>query len=56
MTKHRKASHSSHVKLLWPVRGPVTSQFGRRGSRMHDGIDIGVPAGYPGPVRPLRAK
>jgi len=46
-TTHRKASYGSHVKLLWPVRGTVTSPFGRRGSRMHDGIDIGVARGTP---------
>ena len=34
-------------KLLWPVKGTLTSRFGRRGSRMHDGIDIGAKAGTP---------
>jgi len=47
-----KASHKSRAKgyngqLRWPVKGIVTSKFGRRGSRMHDGIDIGAKEGTP---------
>ncbi len=33
--------------LSWPVGGPVTSGFGERWGRMHEGIDIGVPTGTP---------
>jgi murein DD-endopeptidase MepM/ murein hydrolase activator NlpD len=33
--------------LIWPVQGPVTSPFGMRWGRMHEGIDIGVPDGTP---------
>ena len=33
--------------LVWPVSGPVTSPFGWRWGRMHEGIDIGVPYGTP---------
>jgi murein DD-endopeptidase MepM/ murein hydrolase activator NlpD len=33
--------------LIWPVSGPVTSPFGWRWGRMHEGIDIGVPTGTP---------
>jgi murein DD-endopeptidase MepM/ murein hydrolase activator NlpD len=33
--------------LIWPVLGPVTSPFGSRWGRMHEGIDIGVPSGTP---------
>jgi murein DD-endopeptidase MepM/ murein hydrolase activator NlpD len=33
--------------MIWPVNGPVTSGFGPRWGRMHEGIDIGVPAGTP---------
>lgn len=54
--KHKRAvSKSAHKtkargykgRLLWPVKGIVTSKFGRRGSRMHDGIDIGAKEGTP---------
>ncbi len=31
--------------LIWPVSGPVTSYFGWRWGRMHEGIDIAVPTG-----------
>ena len=34
--------------FIWPVSGPVTSGFGWRWGRMHEGIDIG--AGYGTPV------
>ena len=33
--------------LIWPVSGPVTSGFGWRWGRMHEGIDIAVPTGTP---------
>jgi murein DD-endopeptidase MepM/ murein hydrolase activator NlpD len=33
--------------LIWPVSGPVTSPFGWRWGRMHEGIDIAVPTGTP---------
>jgi murein DD-endopeptidase MepM/ murein hydrolase activator NlpD len=32
---------------IWPVSGPVSSPFGWRWGRMHEGIDIGVPSGTP---------
>ncbi len=38
---------SAGASLLWPVSGPVTSGFGFRWGRMHEGIDIGVPSGTP---------
>ena len=34
--------------FVWPVGGPVTSGFGWRWGRMHEGIDIG--AGYGAPI------
>ena len=37
----------SSAGLIWPVDGPVTSPFGWRWGRMHQGIDIGVPTGTP---------
>jgi murein DD-endopeptidase MepM/ murein hydrolase activator NlpD len=33
--------------FIWPVHGPVTSGFGWRWGRMHEGIDIAVPSGTP---------
>jgi murein DD-endopeptidase MepM/ murein hydrolase activator NlpD len=32
---------------IWPVNGPVSSPFGWRWGRMHEGIDISVPSGTP---------
>jgi murein DD-endopeptidase MepM/ murein hydrolase activator NlpD len=40
-------STPSAAGLIWPVSGPVTSPFGMRWGRMHEGIDIGVPYGTP---------
>jgi murein DD-endopeptidase MepM/ murein hydrolase activator NlpD len=37
----------SSAGLIWPVNGPVTSPFGWRWGRMHQGIDIGVGTGTP---------
>ncbi len=34
-------------QLIWPVDGPVVSDFGMRWGRMHTGIDIAVPGGTP---------
>jgi murein DD-endopeptidase MepM/ murein hydrolase activator NlpD len=34
-------------QLTWPVSGPVTSGFGSRWGRMHEGIDIAVGVGTP---------
>jgi murein DD-endopeptidase MepM/ murein hydrolase activator NlpD len=38
---------ASNAGLIWPVSGPVTSPFGWRWGRMHEGIDIGVGYGTP---------
>jgi murein DD-endopeptidase MepM/ murein hydrolase activator NlpD len=40
-------STPSSAGLVWPVSGPVTSPFGWRWGRMHEGIDIGVGTGTP---------
>jgi murein DD-endopeptidase MepM/ murein hydrolase activator NlpD len=37
----------STAGLIWPVQGPITSPFGWRWGRMHEGIDIGVGYGTP---------
>jgi murein DD-endopeptidase MepM/ murein hydrolase activator NlpD len=33
--------------MIWPVNGAVVSPFGPRWGRMHEGVDIAVPAGTP---------
>ncbi len=38
---------------IWPVSGTITSPFGFRWGRMHEGVDISVPEGTP--VRAARA-
>ena len=44
-------SHSSTTPsaagLIWPVQGVLTSTFGMRWGRMHEGIDIGAGQGTP---------
>jgi lipoprotein NlpD len=43
----RKGSSSAKLSFIWPVKGPVTSWFGARKGRPHDGIDIAAPKGTP---------
>lgn len=31
----------------WPVRGPISSRYGWRWGRLHEGVDIAVPRGSP---------
>lgn len=45
--KTSRAVHKGKVSLHWPLRGKVTSKFGRRHGRPHDGIDIGGKEGAP---------
>ncbi len=35
------------VRFIWPVKGVITSRFGRRHGRWHDGVDIAAPRGTP---------
>lgn len=37
----------SSAGLVWPVRGRLTSGFGRRWGRLHAGIDVAAPKGTP---------
>jgi murein DD-endopeptidase MepM/ murein hydrolase activator NlpD len=41
------APPSSATGWVWPASGPLTSGFGYRWGRMHEGIDIGAPYGAP---------
>jgi murein DD-endopeptidase MepM/ murein hydrolase activator NlpD len=43
--KRPKTRSSKRYPFLWPTQGTITSRFGRRGSRQHDGIDIGAAKG-----------
>lgn len=38
---------SGSGSMIWPVNGTVSSPFGWRWGRMHEGIDIAVPSGTP---------
>ena len=38
---------ASAAGLIWPVRGQVTSGYGMRWGRMHEGIDVGASTGTP---------
>ena len=40
-------SAASASGFIWPVQGPVTSSFGWRWGRMHEGVDIAAPTGAP---------
>ena len=40
------ASRGGSVRLNWPCSGGITSPFGTRWGRMHEGIDIGAGYGY----------
>ena len=33
---------AARLQMVWPASGTVTSHFGARGGRTHDGIDIGM--------------
>ncbi len=35
------------IGVLWPIKGRLTSRFGMRGKRMHEGIDLAAPKGTP---------
>jgi murein DD-endopeptidase MepM/ murein hydrolase activator NlpD len=37
----------AHEGFIWPVHGPINSQFGTRGTSVHDGIDIAASEGTP---------
>ena len=41
------ALENGALRFAWPVQGRLTSRFGWRRSRMHEGIDIGAHSGTP---------
>ncbi len=49
-TAKRRAPKPAVVRpgyLIWPVKGVLTSNYGKRRGRKHEGIDIGAKAGTP---------
>ena len=45
--KAKPRASAEKLRFIWPVKGPVTSWFGPRKGRPHDGIDIAAPKGTP---------
>ena len=43
----KESPSTAKLSFIWPVKGPVTSWFGPRKGRPHDGIDISAPKGTP---------
>jgi lipoprotein NlpD len=41
------ARKNAYSRLSWPIKGILTSRFGRRNGRNHEGIDIGAKKGTP---------
>ncbi|MFZ3066168.1 MAG: LysM peptidoglycan-binding domain-containing M23 family metallopeptidase [Nitrospirota bacterium] len=35
------------IEIIWPVSGRITSHYGSRNGKKHDGVDISVPKGTP---------
>jgi murein DD-endopeptidase MepM/ murein hydrolase activator NlpD len=44
---HSTVQHTGSGQLGWPVSAPITSPFGWRWGRMHEGIDLGAAYGTP---------
>lgn len=41
------ARYDGPLRFRWPLKARLTSRFGQRGSRPHEGIDLGAPPGTP---------
>ncbi|MEZ4282930.1 MAG: LysM peptidoglycan-binding domain-containing M23 family metallopeptidase [Myxococcota bacterium] len=46
-SERRIARYDGPLRFAWPVKGRLTSRFGLRGNRPHEGIDLGAPYGTP---------
>jgi murein DD-endopeptidase MepM/ murein hydrolase activator NlpD len=44
---HSTVQHVSGAGFIWPVNAPITSPFGWRWGRMHEGVDLGAAYGSP---------
>jgi murein DD-endopeptidase MepM/ murein hydrolase activator NlpD len=44
---HSTVQHVSGAGFVWPVNAPITSPFGWRWGRMHEGVDLGAAYGTP---------
>jgi murein DD-endopeptidase MepM/ murein hydrolase activator NlpD len=44
---HSTVRHVSGSGFIWPVNAPITSPFGWRWGRMHEGLDLGAAYGSP---------
>ena len=44
---HSTVTRTGSGALIWPVNAPITSSFGWRWGRMHEGIDLGAAYGSP---------
>ena len=44
---HSTVQHVSGAGFIWPVNAPITSPFGWRWGRLHEGIDLGAAYGSP---------
>lgn len=45
--KKQEVRKASRLTFVWPVRGRLTSRFGRRDGRFHEGIDMAAKRGTP---------
>jgi murein DD-endopeptidase MepM/ murein hydrolase activator NlpD len=46
-SEERVARYEGPLRFRWPVKGRLTSRYGLRGNRPHEGIDLGAPHGTP---------
>src|SRR3990172_3635166 len=44
-SQHTLPDASAEIRFFWPLQGKVSSSFGRRNGRPHEGIDITAPLG-----------